>query len=272
MKINRSFFALLLTAVVLFVASCNRETYKKINYLQDLDTETTVAVKENAGILVQPKDQISIVVSHRNPELAAMFNLSTVSYQAGTEMTTSGSQQRILGYSVNGDGDIDFPVLGKVHVAGLTRWQVAEKIKDELQSSNLLKDPIVTVEFLNFQISVLGDVARPGTYTIKGDKVTVLEAISLAGDLTITGRRDNIRVLREAGGKRSIYVLDIRNSEIFNSPAFYLRQNDIVIVTPNEVRAGQSTINENNLKSTSFWISVGSVLLSMASIIINLVK
>lgn len=270
MRSKSSIYGLLAACVLIVSASCSRNTYKKINYLQDIDTQTTVSVKENQGILVQPKDQISVVVSHRNPELAIMFNLPVANIMAGSE--SSQGQQRLQGYNVDSNGEIDFPVLGKIHVAGRNRWQVAELIKDEIQSRNLLKDPIVTVDFMNFKISVLGDVAHPGTFNIVGDKVTILEAIGMAGDLNITGRRDNIRVIRQANGKRTVYVLDIRNSDIFSSPAFYLCQNDVVIVTPNEVRAGQSTINENNLKSTSFWVSIGSLLLSMASIIINLAK
>ena len=267
MRSKSTFYCLLAVCILVVSASCSRNTYKKINYLQDIDTQTTVSVKENEGILVQPKDQISVVVSHRNPELAIMFNLPVANIMAGSE--SGMGQQRLQGYNVDSNGEINFPVIGKIHVAGLNRWQVAELIKDELQNRNLLKEPIVTVDFM---ISVIGDVAHPGTFNILGDKVTILEAISMAGDLNITGRRDNIRVIRESYGKRSVYVLDIRNSDIFSSPAFYLSQNDVVIVTPNEVRAGQSTINENNLKSTSFWVSIGSLLLSMASIIINLAK
>lgn len=272
MRIKSAFLAMLASLALAVTASCSRETYKKINYLQDLDTQTSVQVKESGGIIVRPKDQISIVVSHRSPELAVMFNLMSLNSYNGGELAAGSGQQRILGYSVDSKGDIDFPVLGRLHVAGLNRWQVAELVKNELEGRNLLKDPVVTVEYLNFQISVLGDVSRPGTFGIKGDKVTLLEALSLAGDLSITGRRDNVRVIREADGRRSVYVLDLRSSEIFNSPAFYLCQNDVVLVTPNEMKAGQSTINENNLKSTAFWISLGSFLLSVTSLIVNIAK
>ena len=145
---------------------------------------------------------------------------------------------------------------------------MTEKVKNELESRNLLKEPVVTVEFLNFKISVLGEVNHPGTYTVSGDKITILEALSLAGDLTIFGRRDKISVVREQNGKRSIYVVDIRETDLFNSPAYYLQQNDVIMVEPNKVRAGQSTINENSLKSTSFWISVGSFLVTIANLVI----
>mgnify|MGYP004508106377 CR=1 FL=1 len=256
----------------MLLASCGSRTYRNINYLQDAKQDTAMVMKPEMGILVQPKDMISIVVSSRNPELSAMFNLSSVSYQAGAETSVSGSYNRILGYSVDNNGDIEFPIVGKINVAGLTRWQVADKVRGELVSRNLLKDPVVSVEFMNFKISVLGEVSHPGTYSITGDKITLLEALSLAGDLTIYGRRDRVSVVRELNGQRNIYVVDIRSVDLFSSPAYYLQQNDVVLVEPNKVRAGQSTINENNLKSASFWVSMGSFAVTIANLIIAMTK
>ncbi len=251
---------------VMILGSCGNKTYKKINYFQDARKDTTMVMKDEVGILVQPKDMISIVVSSRNPELSAMFNLSNVSYQAGSETSSTGGYNRLIGYSVDNDGNIEFPIVGKINVAGLTRWQVADKVKTELVSRNLIKDPVVSVEFLNFKISVMGEVSHPGTYSISGDKITLLEALSLAGDLTIYGRRDRVSVIRELNGKRNIYVVDIRSVDLFNSPAYYLQQNDVVMVDPNKVRAGQSTINENSLKSASFWVSMGSFGVTIANL------
>ena len=255
-----------------FVACGPSQTYKNINYMQDITEETVMNIKTNEGILVQPKDMIAIVVSHRDPELAAMFNLANATYQAGAETRTTGSSTyRLLGYSVDNNGDIDFPIVGKIHVAGMNRWEVAETVKNELSSRNLLRDAVVTVEFMNFQISVLGEVSRPGTYNITGDKINLMQALSLAGDMTIFGRRDNIQVTREENGKRHIYVVDIRNSDVYNSPAYYLRQNDIIYVEPNKVRAGQSTINENNFRSVNFWASLTSTVLSIVNMVILIV-
>ena len=121
---------------------------------------------------------------------------------------------------------------------------------------------------MNFQISVLGEVSRPGTYNVSGDKINLLQALSLAGDMTIFGRRDNIQVTREENGKRHIYVVDVRDSDLYSSPAYYLRQNDIIYVEPNKVRAGQSTINENSFRSVSFWTSLVSSALSIVNMII----
>lgn len=210
-------------ALSLALSSCGSKTSRNINYLQDATKDTTMTMKSELGILVQPKDMISIVVSSRNPELSAMFNLTNVSYQAGAETSATGGYQRLMGYSVDSDGNIEFPIVGKINVAGLTRWQVSEKVRNELITRNLLKDPVVTVEFLNFKVSVIGEVTRPGTYSITGDKITLLEALSLAGDLTIYGRRDKVSVVRELNGKRNIYFVDIRSVDLFNSPAYYLQ-------------------------------------------------
>ena len=267
---NNLIKCLVLVSLAIAAVSCGTsKTYKNINYMQDVQHDTIMSMKSSEGILVQPKDMIAIIVSHRDPELAAMFNLSNATYQAGAETRTTGnSTYRLLGYSVNNDGDIDFPIVGKIHVAGMNRWEVAETVKNELETRNLLRDAVVTVEFMNFQISVLGEVSRPGTYNVSGDKINLLQALSLAGDMTIFGRRDNIQVTREENGKRHIYVVDVRDSDLYSSPAYYLRQNDIIYVEPNKVRAGQSTINENSFRSVSFWTSLVSSALSIVNMII----
>lgn len=268
-NIPNLFKLLIIGTILSFLVSCSSKTYKNINYFQDVKVDSTWNMVLTKGIVIQPKDQISIVVSSRNPELSAMFNLPVATYQAGSEMTTTGSgYQKLLGYAVDNDGYIDFPVLGKLYVAGLSRWELADKIKSMLVEQDYIKDPVVTVQFMNFKISVMGEVNGPGTYDIQGDKITILEALSLSRDLTIFGRRDNISVIREQNGVRKIFKLDLRSSELFSSPAYYLQQNDIVYVEPNKVRAGQSTINENVFKSATFWTSVGSFLTSVASLII----
>ena len=261
---------LAIAATIAIAAACSPKTYQQIDYLQDIDGDVSLDMKENQGILIQPQDQLSIVVSSRDPELAAPLNKPVVSYQAGSEIASSGGQQRILGYSVDNQGDLDFPVLGIIHVAGLTRWELQEKIKKEVIKRGIILDPIVTVEFMSFKISVMGEVNSPGTYSVTGDKITLLGALSLARDLTIYGRRDNVTVIREQNGKRNIYKVDLRDSEIFNSPAYYLQQNDVVYVYPNNVRAGQSTINENYFKSGAFWISLSSVAVTVANLILTL--
>ena len=261
-----------MSALLCGLVSCNPETYKKINYLQDINENTSMTMKVNKGIIIQPQDQLSIIVSSIDPKLAAQFNLSVSNYLTGTEISSSGGTHRITGYVVDNDGYITFPGLGRIRVAGLNRWDLQEKIHNELEEQGLLKESIVTVEFLNFKVSVLGEVTSPGSYTVAGDKITIFQALALARDLTIYGRRDNVQVIREQNGKRQIYQLDLTNSEIFNSPAYYLQQNDVVYVTPSTVRAGQGEINENYFKSGSFWISLASITMTTVNFIIALTK
>jgi polysaccharide export outer membrane protein len=269
-KILHAFFAM---TVLLGLVSCNPQTYRKINYLQDVEnTVTKPMLVVNDGIIIQPQDQLSIIVTSRDPKMAVPFNLSVSMFYAGSEVSTSGGSQRITGYVVDNSGNIIFPSLGSVHVAGLNRWQLQELIRTKLDSSGLLKDAVVTVEFLNFKFSVLGEVSAPGTYTVSGDKITILQALAAARDLTIYGRRDNVKVIREQNGERKIFTLDLTDSRIFLSDAYYLQQNDVVYVTPSSVRAGQGEINENYFKSGSFWISLASISATMATLIINIVR
>ena len=260
----------LAAAIAMAFASCNPETYKKINYLQDINEDTSMSMTVNKGIIIQPQDQLSIIVTSRDPKMAIPFNLSVATTYSGSELSVSGGSQRITGYVVDNSGDINFPSLGTVHVSGLNRWELQDLIKDKLADTGLLRDAVVTVEFMNFKVSVLGEVTSPGTYSVTGDKITILQALALARDLTIYGQRDNVRVIREQNGKRQIYVLNLTDSEIFSSPAYYLQQNDVVYVTPSKVRAGQGEINENYFKSGSFWISLASISMTTINFIIAL--
>lgn len=268
---KKIFLTLTAAAVLAGLVSCNPETYKKINYLQDVNGDTTMTMKVNKGIIIQPQDQLSIIVTSRDPKMAVPFNLSVSTFYTGSELSSSGgASQRITGYIVDNSGDINFPSLGKLHVAGLNRWELQELIRTNLSDSGLLKDAVVTVEFLNFKISVLGEVAAPGSYTVTGDKITILQALALARDLTIYGQRENVQVIREQNGRRQIFTLNLTDSGIFSSPAYYLQQNDVVYVTPSKVRAGQGEINENYFKSGSFWISLASISMTTINFIIAL--
>ncbi len=260
---------LLIAGLSLMAASCG--SYKNIPYFQDKLIDNPEAIDRHAGIVIQPKDMLSIVVSSRTPELTPMFNLPIVSYSAGSEMVSSAGSQRIMCYSVDNDGFIDFPVLGKINVAGKTRWECADAIKKELLDRKYLDDAVVTVEFTNFKVSVLGEVTSPGTYTIEGDKVTILQAISLARDLTIFGKRENVSVIREQNGKRVIYEVDLTSTALFKSPAYYLQQNDIVYVEPSKVKQRQSTMDDKGLRITSIAISSGSLVVSLATLVTTLV-
>lgn len=271
-KLNMTFKKNILFALCLaLMAMVSCGTVKDIAYFQNKIVNEPEAIDKHAGIVIQPKDMLSIVVSSRNPELVAMFNLPVVSYQAGSEVVSSGYNQRLMGYVVDNDGGIDFPVLGPIQVSGLTRWELSELIKNKLLKDGLLTDAVVTVEFMNFKVSVIGEVNAPGTYTIEGDKVTILQAISLARDLTIFGLRENVLVIRERDGERTIYEVNLCDVSLFKSPAYYLQQNDVVYVQPSEVKARQSTTDDKALRMTSIFVSGGSLLVSLASLIVNLV-
>ena len=210
------------------------------------------------------------MVNSKDPELAQMFNLPMVSYQIANSNTGyAGGQNRVLGYLVDKEGNIDFPQLGVIKVQGMTRAELTKYIKSQLIEKGLVKDPIVTIQFLNFKVSVLGEVNRPGTFEITSDRITLLDALSLAGDLTIYGQRENIKVVREENGERVVVSLDLRNKDLLSSPYYYLQQNDVVYVEPNATKARQSTVNGNNVRSTSFWISLASLLTSIAVLIVK---
>lgn len=254
----------------LLVSSC--KTSEKILYMQDAPINQPMPVQEEKYITIRPLDVISIVVSSKDPQLAALFNLPRVSYEAGMGNTGLGGTLRLSNYTVDEKGMIDFPVLGAIQAQGKTRRQLATYIKNELISRDLIKDPVVTIDYVNLKISVLGEVKTPGRYNVDRDQITLMDAISMAGDLTIYGKRDGVMVIREDESKRTTYKVDIRSSALFDSPVYYLRQNDIVYVEPNTVRAGQSTLNENSIKSVSLWITMGSFLSSLAVLIVNLAK
>lgn len=201
--------------------------------------------------------------------LADMFNLPIVAHRVGYSQESSLNQsQQVSCYTVDENGEIDFPVLGKIKVAGKNREEIAAYIKKELIDRKLINDPVVTVEFSNLYISVLGEVNNPGRYGIDRDKITLLDAIGMAGDLTIYGKRQNVVVMREEEGKQLFYRVDLTSvDDLYSSPVYYLQQKDVVYVEPNETRARQSTVNGNNVRSTSFWVSIASLLTSVAVLI-----
>lgn len=250
--------------------SCSTPAH--ITYFQDLRPgESEQQVVAATEIKVRPADKLSIIVNSRDPLLSDLFNLPIMSRQVGQAArgtSTYNTNQGISGYTVDEEGMIDFPVLGKIKVAGMNREEIAAFIKGELLAKNLIKDPVVTVEYMNLCISVLGEVASPGRYSIDRDKVTLLDAISMAGDLTIYGKREKVLVLREEEGVQRVYGVNLCSAEhLYTSPVYYLRQNDVVYVEPNNVRVRQATVNGNNVRSTSFWISLASLLTSVAVLV-----
>lgn len=266
LKKTHFFLQVLLT---LFLVGCG--TPKNVSYFQDLNNGSVQQIVTGSDLVARPGDKLSIIVHSKDPQLATLFNLPVVNYRIGeTRDDNLVNSQQLSLYTVDKYGDIDFPLLGSVHVDGLNRQEIALKIKEELISKKLVTDPVVTVEFGNLYVSVLGEVARPGRYNITHDKITLLDAIGMAGDLTIFGERQNVAVIREENGKVVTYRVDLTSGDnLANSPVYYLNQKDVVYVEPNDTRARQSTVNGNNIRSTSFWISLASLLTSVAILIKN---
>ena len=260
--------------LVLVAASCGAP--KNIAYFQD--TVEAVVPAESGQIRIAPLDKLSIIVKSKDPELSSLFNLSVSADRLGLDAPINGTGSVIHGssyasegissYTVTPEGTIDFPVLGVLKIEGMTRSELAGFIKGELMGKELVKDPVVTVEFINTGFSVMGEVNKAGRYDINKDKLNVLEALSLAGDLTIQGKRENIAVVREENDGVHTYRIDLTNlTELTKSPAYYIRQGDIIYVEPNGVRKRQATVNGNNVLSASFWVSVASLLTSVAVLI-----
>jgi polysaccharide export outer membrane protein len=250
--------------LLLLLGSCASQ--KQISYLQGASAFESEPIKQTYEIRIQPDDMLSIAVNSKDFDAVQMFNLPQVTFYLGSQTgTQQSSNSRVLGYQVDQQGNIEFPQLGTIHVAGMTRSMLSRHIKSLLINGELLGDPVVTVQFLNLKISVLGEVTRPGSYELSSDRISLFDAISRAGDLTIYGRRDNVRVVREEDGRRTIATLDLRSSDILNSPYYYLQQNDVVYVEPNTARAGQREINQNRTIGT--FASIISVLISIAVLI-----
>ncbi len=265
MKIKSNVYLVVFVAVVMF-SSCSTP---KIAYFEDVQSGEAMQVANDLEIRIKPEDKIRILVNSKDPLLINLFNLPIISPDVSST-STSGTGRGVSGYTVDKDGNIDFPVLGQVKVAGLTRSEVASKIKSELINKSLVKDPVVTVEYMNLVVSVLGEVANPGCFEIKKDHLSLLEAIGMAGDLTVYGERENVLVQREENGKKVIYRVNLNSGkDLYSSPVYYLQQNDIVYVEPNQTKARQSTVNGNNIRSTAFWISIASLLTSIAILIVN---
>ena len=254
----------ILTTLIFAAVLCSCSSTREIAYFQDLTTEQNIQIAECNPIRLRSGDKISIIVNCKDPELANMFNLPSYTKRTGDINGSAVGNQQLADYTINSDGEIDFPIIGAIKVENLTRQECAEKIKGLLISRELIKNPTVTVEFVNLTISVLGEVANPGIYSIKKDHITILDAIGMAGDLTITGKRTNIKVLRTENQMQKSYEIDLCSArEMYPSPAFHLQQNDVVYIEPNNMKMRQSTINGNNIRSSSFWISLASLVTSI---------
>ena len=259
-------FFLVLVAVLLTLSSC--KTREKILYFQDIENGSVIPTQTIQPLTFQPGDKLTVIVSSSaTPQLAVQFNLPLVTIQAGTANIQSSSQQMAI-YTIDENGCIDIPTLGRTKISGLTRSETAAKIQSILRDGKL-RDAVVTVNSYDQYITILGEVRTPGKQTITKDRLTIIEALGAAGDLTIHGCRDNILVLRQEGSETKSYYVDLRSKDVMNSPVYNLRQNDVVYVQPNKVKMGQSTNNDNSLRTISTWISIASFLMSLGVIVLK---
>ena len=255
-------------AVAMLMASCG--STKDVPYFQNANE---VDLSQSAMLYdarIMPKDQLTITVNTINDEAAAPFNITIpTTYTVGRSLTSSG-QGTLQTYLVDNMGMINFPIVGELKVGGLTKSEAENMIQKKIQPYIAESEkPIVTVRMTGYQISVLGEVNRPGTFTVSREKITVLEALAQAGDLTIHGMRTNVKLIREdATGKKTIQELNLNDANIINSPYYYLQQNDVVYVTPNKVKAQNSSIGS----MTTLWFSATSILISLTSLLYNILN
>lgn len=275
-SIIRAFKTSIITALAAFaLTSCGAS--KNVIYMQNASPESIIEMAEKADIKVEPGDEIMIYVSSSDAEVAAQMSLMAGTRQP--QVTNSGvntvESRMILPYTVNAEGNITMPEIGTIHVAGLTRQQISKEVINKIVSSHLAHPGAVnvTVQFANLIFTTIGEVSHTGNFNITKDRLTILEAIAMSGDLTIHGRRDKVWVIREeSDGNRKMYQLDLRGTDFMKSPAYYIQQNDVIYVEPNDVRAGQSTLNENTFKSIGFWTSLASLAMSVATFILTLTR
>jgi len=259
---------ILAATLALMFTSC--KVVKDVPYFQDVTESGTVISPSTEYIKVQPEDKLCIVVTCKDPELTQLFNLPYISQRIGAPTDAyNTSSQNIACYTIDDKGNIDFPVVGRLHIEGMTRSQVEETIKAALENNHLVKDPVVTVDFSNLTFSVMGEVSKPGRYSINRDCLTILDALSMAGDMTIYGKRDAIKIIRKCAEGDVVYIVNLNSAEsLASSPVYYLKQGDLIYVEPNKMRSRQTTVNGNTVLSASFWISVASLVASVLTTVL----
>ena len=261
-------YSYLLVLLVALMTSCSAP--KNVAYLWNSNDVDLTQSQYLYDARIMPKDILTITVNTVNPEAAAPFNLIVQRSLSATSNTVGGSGGTLQTYLVDNEGGIDFPVLGHLIVGGLTKDECEKLIHDKIKPYlNAAENPVVTVRMSSYSISVLGEVNKPGSYQVSREKINILEALAQAGDLTIYGVRDKVKLIREdATGKKEIHTLDLTNANIVNSPYYYLQQNDIVYVEPNKVKAQNARVGN----MTTLWFSATSILISLTSLLYNILK
>ena len=257
---NRTKNILLVLMAVMALSSC--ASRKKIVYLQDMEMGQFYPIEQKHDPVVHRDDKLSIVVSSKNPELAVPFNIQSGAYNVGEDgrVSTSAPSMKEKGYRGDIEGNIDFPMLGTLHVEGLTISEVTDLIKNRIIDGGYINNPLVMVDIMNFKYTVLGAVGSNGVKTADGDRVTLLEAIANAGDLAPNAAINRVAVIREMGETRQVFFHDLRSKDLFESPCFYLQQNDIVYVEP---KFKKKDSEDRILQYGTLMLSVASTVSSM---------
>jgi len=249
---------------ILLLSSCS--AVKDIAYFQKVDNKN-MPLKNNSGLYdahIKAKDILSITVVSTQPEASMIYNLVVPTVGEGSSQNALFQQPTLQSYMVDIEGNIDFPVFGKIKVIGLTRKDLEKLLMDKLSSAFSKETPIVTIRFLNYSVNILGEVSKPGKYDTNNDRLTIFEGLALAGDLTIYGKRENVKVLREnSNGTKDYITVNLNDKNVIFSPAYYLEQNDVVYVEPNKSRSRSS----NYGTAETFAISSLSVLLTLTSLV-----
>ena len=258
--------------ICLFCLATSCGAPEQVSYLQDLQRDIPMEVQKPQQLKLKPGDRLRITVFSRDRELSALFNLSNIGstnlYGANSGGGSGVSGGQYLSYTVDPEGYVEIPTLGRALVEGLTRLEVAERVKDKLIETQLLLDPTVIVDYAGLSFTVLGEVGHKGRIEIPTDQITILEAIALAGDLTIEGQRENVLVLRTEDGVQNAYTIDLtKTGSIYDSPVYYLQQNDLIYVEPNAKRRAQSDINATTFRSFGFWVSIPSLVISLVTLV-----
>lgn len=258
MKLYRLKAYLLLGIYVFYLSACGN-TRKAIYFSENSKTEFATDAPSLEPV-IQPNDLLSITVTSLNPQASEIFN--SLNTNADRPSTATATTSQATGYLVDTEGNIKFPYLGELKAAGLTKKALQDGIRSEILRRKLLLDPIVDIRYLNYKVSVLGEVTRPSVLTIPNEKITLLEALGLAGDLTIYAKRDNVLLIREENGKKTLARIDLTTSELFTSPYYYLKSNDIIYVEPNKTKI-------NNASATKQWLPIILSALSLAIISVD---
>ena len=251
----------------LLLASC--ATNKRAAYIQQVQTDIPTAIEQDYQIRIKPLDRLTVTINSKDPELAAPFNAAS-SYNSlnGLSSYSSSSNGNLQILTVDKEGKIQLPIIGEIDCDGLTRNELAKKIENTIRENGMVHDPIVIIQFADVKFSVLGEVARPGQFSITKDRISLFDALAMAGDLTIYGQRENVALIREENGMRTVHYFDLKNPDILTSPYFYLQQDDVVYVTPNKYKAQAGEIHQNR----SFYISLVSVAVSVATLLVTITR